>query len=91
MGRKSKDLIVMGIGGLRGAHVVPFWVFRRTTAAYVLVLGTGGDGLSVTKRRWKNFREIQAINQTAGKVTTTTYRFDGNQYRESLSVTKPVD
>ncbi|HUE42070.1 MAG TPA: hypothetical protein VMP12_00850 [Candidatus Sulfotelmatobacter sp.] len=50
---RQRDLIKMGIGGLRGAHVVPFWVFRKKQESYELVLATGGDALSVISTRWR--------------------------------------
>jgi hypothetical protein len=83
-GPHEVDLIVMGTGGLRGAHIVPFWVFRKKQAGYELVLATGGDGLSVLKTRWKGFREINAlgIGLAGREIYTTTFRFDGERYQK---------
>jgi hypothetical protein len=83
-GPNEIDLIVLGTGGLRGAHTVPFWVFRKKQTGYELVLATGGDGLSVLKTRWKGFREINAlgIGFAGREITTVTYRFDGQHYQK---------
>jgi hypothetical protein len=83
-GPNEIDLIVMGTGGLRGAHVVPFFVFRKKEGRYELVLSTGGDGLSVLNTKWHGFREISAygIGFAGRETTTVTFRFDGQQYQK---------
>ena len=89
-GPNEIDLIVVGTGGLRGAHIVPFWVFRKKQAGYEMVLATGGDGLSVLKTRWKGFREINAlgIGLAGQEITTTTFRFDGQRYQKFKTKTE---
>jgi len=89
-GPNEIDMIVMGTGGLRGAHAVPFWVFRKKQASYELVLATGGDGLSVLKTRWKGLREINAfgIGLAGAEITTTTFRFDGQRYKKFQTKTE---
>ena len=83
-GSNEIDLIVVGTGSLRGAHVVPFWVFRKKQTSYELVLATGGDALSVLKTRSKGFREINAygIGLAGAEITTTTFKFDGRHYQK---------
>jgi hypothetical protein len=89
-GPNEIDLIVVGTGGLRGAHIVPFWVFRKKQTGYELVLATGGDALSVLKTRWKGFRDINGygIGLAGAEITTVTYRFDGQRYQEFKTKTE---
>lgn len=89
-GPRETDLIVMGIGELRGAHLAPFWVFRKTMAGYELVLSTGGDGLAVSKRRRNGLRMIQVANLTVDTIRTTTYEYDGHRYTELDSKREPI-
>jgi hypothetical protein len=85
------DLVVMGIRGLRGAHAVPFWIFRRTAESYQLILSTGGDGLRVSQTKWNGYRTIQTFNLTGIAITTASFRFDGHQYTRSSGRTKPIE
>jgi hypothetical protein len=92
-GPNETDLIVIGVGvGLREAHSVPFWVFRKTSSGYTLVLSTGGDGLRVTSSRWKSFRNIEAYNisMATAKLYRTTYRFDGKSYQKLRVTALPI-
>lgn len=89
-GPNEIDLVIMGTGKLRGAHIVHFWVFRKKQTGYEMVLATGGDALSVLKTRWKGFREIDAygIGLAGAEVTTVTYRFDGQRYQKFKTKTE---
>jgi hypothetical protein len=89
-GSTETDLIVMGIRGLRGVHLAPFWVLRKTSAGYELVLSTGGDGLAVSKIQRNGFRMIQVGNLTAVSLSTTIYEFDGHHYTELDSKREPI-
>lgn len=77
----ESDLIVIGKGYLRGAHVVPFWVLRRTNQGYDVLLATTSDGLKILNARQKGYRTIEVYNVNAGVVFTTTYGFDGSRYQ----------
>jgi hypothetical protein len=87
------NLIVMGIGGLRGAHSVPFWVFRKKREGYDLVLSTGGDSLKVLNARSNGYRTIKAYNvgQAGRTLTTAAYRFDGRRYQEYKIRTEAIN
>jgi hypothetical protein len=88
--REERDLIVMGVGGLRLPHAALFWVFRETPRGYELVLSTGGEALTVLDGKWKGFRKIRVYNNTASTTTSTIYRFDGRQYVVRGQKTKPI-
>jgi hypothetical protein len=87
------DLIVMGIGGLRGAHSVPFWVFRKKREGYDLVLSTGGDSLKVLNARSNGYRTIKAYNvgEAGRTLTTATYKFGGGRYQEYRVRTEAIN
>ncbi|HEV2136817.1 MAG TPA: hypothetical protein VGR47_21535 [Terracidiphilus sp.] len=79
-GPNEKDLIVVGVGELRGANVVTFWVFRPVAGGYELVLTGASHDLAVKKTRWKGYREIELSGATAVEFFSTTFRWDGTKY-----------
>lgn len=74
------DLIVMGIGELRGGNVNRFWVFRSAAHGYELVLNDSTHDLFVKNTRWKGYRDIELVSMTAVDVSTTLCRFNGHEY-----------
>jgi len=76
------DLVVMGIGPLRGANVITFWVFATTARGYELVLMAPAHDLIVKNTRWKGYREIELVSMTALEISTVLVRFDGERYKE---------
>ncbi len=85
------DLVVMGVGPLRGANVVTFWVFCATVHGYELVLTAPAHDLIVKNTRWKGHYEITLMSATAKEVFTVWYRFDGKRYVEYKSGLEPID
>lgn len=78
--RREADLIVMGVGGLRGANIVPFWVFIRKDRRYKLGLHVRADALNVLESRTKGYRDIRTLLISMKGVYTRTWRFDGQKY-----------
>ena len=76
------DLVVMGVGPLRGANVITFWVFAATASGYELVLMAPAHDLTVKNTRWKGYREIELVSMTAVEMSTVLVRFDGERYKE---------
>ncbi len=84
------DYVVLGEGPLRGANVIPFWVFCAKDDKYALVLTAPEHNLIVKKRRWNRYREIELVALTATQVSTALLRFDGEQYVEYQSKSEPI-
>jgi|ERR1044071_859267 hypothetical protein len=77
---RDGDLVVMGIGPLRGANITTFWVFLATAHGYKLVLGAPAHTLRVRNTRRREHRDIELISATAAVVSTVLCRFDGERY-----------
>jgi hypothetical protein len=77
---REEDLVVVGVGELRGANVSTFWVFRPTTHGHELIMMAPAHDLVVTRARWNGYREIELLSATATKVQTVLLRFDGKRY-----------
>jgi hypothetical protein len=75
----------MGVGPLRGANVVTFWVFCATAHGYDLVLTAPAHDLIVKSARWKGHYNIALMSASARQVSTIVYRFDGKRYAEYKS------
>lgn len=84
-GPNEQDLIVMGTGPLRGANVIPFWVFCVAANGYELVLASPAHDLIVKKTRWRGHRDIELISITAREISTVLCRFDGKKYKQYRS------
>ena len=75
------DFVVMGEGPLRGANIIPFWVFRATADGYKLVLEASVHDLIVKNNRSHGYRDIEMSGETALRYTSVLFRFDGEQYK----------
>jgi hypothetical protein len=88
-GTGETDLIVIGVGKLRGASVSTFWVFRQSQG-YDLVLKVVARGLRVVSTKWKGYRIIEAGSALSSTSNTTRYRFDGKKYWPFEKESSPV-
>lgn len=84
------DLVVMGNDRLRGANVATFWVFRKLTNSFSLVLKTSAHDLRIQKTKWNHFRNIQTASPIAGEAYFAVYKFDGQQYKISERKSEPI-
>ncbi len=82
----NEDLVVMAEGPLRGANVTSFWVFRKTPQSFSLVLKTGAHDLFIKNARWKHYSQLQTLSATAVRVSTTSFRFDGQAEQSSKEI-----
>ena len=89
-GAEEIDLVLMGVRGLRGAHSVPYWLFRKNKNGYDLLLSTGGDSFKILPTKWKGHCVIEVLNHTVDQVTKALFRFDGQRYREYRHMTEPI-
>jgi len=85
----ERDLVVMGVNGLRGANVNTFWVFRKTAERYELVLHVAVHDLKALESKSNGYRDIQTWSSTAVTHTTLLFKFDGRQYQLAEKKTEP--
>jgi len=89
-GPEEIDYIIMGEDHLRGANVVPFWVFMRRRDGLQIVLFTGAHDLSILRRRFKGYKTIEALSVGIQRVDTRRFRFDGEQYKLYRESDEPI-
>src|SRR5689334_22428504 len=76
------DLIVMPKNAcLLGANIGPFWIYRKTSTGFELVLVTDALGLEILPTRTKGLRDIRASSATANRVLVKTFSFNGTRYQ----------
>jgi hypothetical protein len=68
-----------------GAASVAIWVLKRESTGYRVVLFSGGQLVSLNKARPGDVPDLQIVSRTAGHYSKTTYKFDGNFYKEAKS------
>jgi hypothetical protein len=75
------DLVVIGMGRMRGADNSWFWVVRSARKDPQVVLFSGGDSLEVLDGKTHGYRDIRAVWMSSLETETTIYHFDGNHYQ----------
>lgn len=80
--QSGEDFLVIGVGGLRGAHVVPFWLFHRGSTGTSLLLKTRSDQIEVTPKRLNGYAEVRStwIEGAGATIVTDSFRFNGKTY-----------
>jgi hypothetical protein len=81
-GKGEKDIIIMGIGPVRGANVTSFWIFRpRGTGFELIVAGAVAHTLEIMQTRTNGYCDIDTFSATAVDLTTNHLRFRDGAYR----------
>jgi hypothetical protein len=75
------DLVVIGMGRMRGTENSWFWVVRSARKDPELILFSGGDSLEVLDGKTHGYRDIGVVWMSSLETETTVYRFDGNHYQ----------
>lgn len=85
-GTDEKDLIVMGIGRVRGANGTTFWIFRpKGTGFELIVAGAVAHTLRIMQTRTNGYHDIDTLSATAVEVTTNHLRFRDGVYKLASS------
>lgn len=74
---------------LWGANIGPFWVFRRATEGYELVLNESALGLELLSTRTNGYRDIRLLASTAVVVLTRDYKFTNDKYALASKQVRP--
>ena len=89
--KATADLIVVAEPPLAGGNVVTFWVFRKWSGSYTLVLTAPVHDLRIMHHRTRNYRDIELVSMSASLISTTLCRFDGKQYAAFRSTSKTIE
>jgi hypothetical protein len=76
------NYLVIGVGDLRGAHIVPFWLFHQDEGGASLLLKTRSDQIEITPKRFNGYAEVRStwIQGAGATIVTDTFRFNGKTY-----------
>ena len=90
-GPREPDLVVIGVGPLRGANVGEFWVFERTEAGYRIVLSTSAMQLEILGSKSNGYRNIRGTRLIgATKISSVVFRFRGGKYQADKPKIEPI-
>jgi hypothetical protein len=80
--KAGESYLVIGVGGLRGAHIVPFWLFHLDVGGASLLLKTRSDQIDLTPKQFNGFAEVRStwIQGAGATIVTDSFRFDGRKY-----------
>lgn len=74
--------LVIGVGSLRGAHILPFWIIRQDANGASLLFKTRSDGLDVSPKQFNGLPQIESfwIMNGGHALYTDSFRFDGKKF-----------
>jgi hypothetical protein len=75
------DLVVIGLGRMKGADANWFWVVSSARKNPQVILFGGGDSLEVMDTKTKSYKDIRIVWSSSFETETTTYQFDGSIYQ----------
>jgi hypothetical protein len=78
----GENYLVIGVGDLRGAHIVPFWLFHQDDRGASLLFKTRSDQLEITPKRFNGYAEVRStwIEGAGATIVTDSFRFNGKTY-----------
>jgi hypothetical protein len=79
-GPREKDIVIVAAGHLMGANVTTFWILRPTDHGFAILLTAPAHDLFIKGTRSNGYRDVEIAAATAVRVSTVTFRFDGNRY-----------
>jgi len=75
------DLVVIGLGPMKGADAGWFWVVRSAHKDPQVVLFSGGDSLEVLDNKTHGYKDVRSAWSSSFETEATTYQFDGSAYQ----------
>jgi hypothetical protein len=78
----GEDYLVIGVGDLRGAHIVPFWLIHQDERGASLLFKSSSDQIEIMRNRFNGYAEVRAtwIQRAGATIVTDSFRFDGKKY-----------
>jgi hypothetical protein len=91
-GPNEEDLVILPKNQcMNGANTGPFWIARKESMGYAVILSTGGNDLLILRSEHKGHSDVQVLTHLADKVTTVTFEFDGQNYKRRSATTRAAD
>jgi hypothetical protein len=80
--KTGANYLVIGVGDLRGAHIVPFWLFHQDGSKASLLLKTRSDAIEILSKQFNGHAEVRStwVQDAGGTLVTDSFRFDGKAY-----------
>jgi hypothetical protein len=90
--QNQADLVVVAQNGcLLGANIAPFWIFKNNGHAYDLVLTVHAHDLEIASATTMGYRDVVTLSATAIQVISSTYQFDGVEYKLATTTVEKMD
>jgi hypothetical protein len=76
------NYLVIGVGGLRGAHIVSFWLFHQDGSGASLLFKTRSDQLEISLKHTNGYAEVRStwVEGAGATIVTDTFHFNGRAY-----------
>ena len=75
------DFVVIGRSPMSGADNTWFWIVRSARGKPQVVLFAGSNSLEIMASRTNGYRDIRCDWASANHAETTTYKFNGREYK----------
>lgn len=77
------DYLIIGVGALRGAHILPFWIIHKEAGGPVLLFKTRADALTILPSAHNGHRDLVAtfIFGAGATIHDEHFLFDGKTYK----------
>jgi hypothetical protein len=81
----GENCLVIGVGDLRGAHTVPFWLLHHDRRGDSLLLKTRSDRIEIGPKHFNGYAEVKStlIEGAGATIVTDSFHFDGTKYARS--------
>jgi hypothetical protein len=88
-GTDQSDFVILGTGCLLGANIAPFWIVRRTSDGFRIILSWVSHDLDILSTRTNGYHDVRLSSLTAKTVSTVVCKFDGQKYEPTKRDLKP--
>ncbi len=80
--QSGENYLVIGVGGLRGAHIVPFWLFHMDGHGVSLLFKTRSDEIEITPNLFNGYADVRStlIESAGATIVTDSFRFNDGKY-----------
>lgn len=90
--RGEKDLVIIGVGPIRGANVTTFWIFRPRDGAFESILDPPASVHTLTIRGTQSngYKDIELLSATATTISSVLCKFEGTSYKQTVPTLTPI-
>jgi hypothetical protein len=88
-GTQQSDFVILGKGCLLGANIAPFWIVRRTSDGFRIILSWVSHDLDILPTKTHGYHDVRLTSATANTLSTVVCSFDGQKYAPTKRDLKP--